>query len=338
MAESTKGTTPRLVQPRSRDRVLETIRNPSGGFDIDVMHAMELRDNTLIEQELLHGAMSSAFVYDFKIQGTQVAGISVVGARHLAAHYGGLKHRLVASVQKTADLFVFTSYPADGNPMQVTCAVLLELADQPDFYSAVTEVMDIKTGNSVQIERRENRHERRRDGTEYERPHYATIAQSKAYRNAILSIVPQDVLIRWQGLMIGTGKAVDITEDALGEKRANVLRFAAMKGVPVDRHAIEALTIDQITGLGDAAREGSLPAFIASARSLGLEALAEVQGTGESRSLATSESGAGSVSPGSDAPQRDASTAKPAGEPEQSKADQPSSVSSAKRPDDGKLF
>jgi hypothetical protein len=38
-----------------------------------------------------------------------------------------------------------------------------------------------------------------------------------------------------------------------------------------DRRAVEDLTLDQISGLGDAAREGRLPAFVEAARALGLE-------------------------------------------------------------------
>src|SRR5262249_41356792 len=50
-----------------------------------------------------------------------------------------------------------------------------------------------------------------------------------------------------------------------------VLRFAAQRAIALDRHAVEALTLDQIGGLGDAAREGQLPAFVQAAKALGLE-------------------------------------------------------------------
>ena len=111
---------PRLVSPRATE-TLETVRNAAGGFDIDAFHAMNERDNALIEDEILHGAGSSSFVYQFDIsQGNTVTGVSVVGARHLANHYRGLKHRLVASAQKTGELFVFQSFPAENMPMAVS--------------------------------------------------------------------------------------------------------------------------------------------------------------------------------------------------------------------------
>ena len=57
----------------------------------------------------------------------------------------------------------------------------------------------------------------------------------------------------------------------IDQKRANVLQFAAQKAIALDRQAIDHLTLDQIAGLGDAAREGQLPAFVEAARALGLE-------------------------------------------------------------------
>lgn len=266
--------TPKLVSPRRPAPMLEAVRNAAGQFDATAWHVMDQRDNALIEQEILHGAGSNKFVYSFPISGQKedVSGISVIGARHLASHYGGLKHRLVASIQKTGELFVFQSYPTEGTPMQVTCSILPELGDEPDFYGAVVEITDIKTGNSVQVERRENRFERRREGGEYERPHYATIAQSKGYRNGVLALIPQDVQIRWKQTQLSLGKNDTITDSVIDEKRAAVLRFAAAKAIPLDRRSVEALTLDQLSGLGDAAREGRVPAFVNSVRALGLDA------------------------------------------------------------------
>jgi hypothetical protein len=235
---------------------------------------MERRDDQLIADEILHGPGSSKFVYSFAIAGQRepVSGISVVGARHLAAHYKGLKHRLVAAMQKTGALFTFTSYPAENLPMQVSCSIVPELADEDDFYAAVCEMVDIKTGNAIQIERRELRFEERRGGGQFERPNYATIAQSKAYRNAVLALVPQDVAIRWKIEMLRLNKEDVITESVIDQKRANVLQFAAQKAIALDRQAVEHLTLDQIAGLGDAAREGRLPAFVEAAKALGLAA------------------------------------------------------------------
>src|SRR6266704_2827112 len=94
----------RTVPPpptRASLRTIEAVRTATGGgFDADAYHVIEQRDDALIAEEVLHGAGSNKFVYQFSMRGGDiVAGISVVGARHLAAHYGGIKHRLVASIQ-----------------------------------------------------------------------------------------------------------------------------------------------------------------------------------------------------------------------------------------------
>jgi hypothetical protein len=267
MAETTR---PQLVSPR-QIQTLQVARSIGGTFDIDILHAMEERDNQLIADEILNGPGSSTFVYSFTLQGNTVAGISVVGARHLANHYGGLKHRLVAATHKIGPMFTFTSFPAENMPMAVSCAIVPELADDDDYYAAICEMTDVKTGNSIQIERREPRYEERRAGGRYERPNYPTIAQSKCYRNAVLSLVPQDVCIQWKEAMLKLQKSETITVSVLDEKRGNVLRFAAQKAITLDRRAIEGLTLDQIAGLGDAAREGRLPAFVEAAKALGLE-------------------------------------------------------------------
>jgi hypothetical protein len=268
MAQSTR---PQLVSPRAV-QTLEAVRTVTGGtFDADVFHIIDQRDNALIADEVLHGAGSSSFVYRFEIQGKEVTGISVIGARHLANHYQGLKHRIVASEEKRGATIEFKAYPHQTSPGGKHVNIVPELADEEDYYTVVCEVTDVKTGNSIQTERREARVEYRRDGTPYTRPNYSTIAQSKAYRNAVLALIPQDVAIRWKADMLKLNKGETITVSVLEEKRANVIRFAAQKALQLDRRAVEALTLDQISGLGDAAREGRLPAFVEAAKALGLE-------------------------------------------------------------------
>jgi hypothetical protein len=242
---------------------------PMASFDPDVWHVMEKRDNALIEDELLHGSVTRKFVYSFDIGGTVVSGISVIGARHLAHHYGGLKHRIVASVRKIGKLFTFTSYPSPGMPMSVQVSALPELEEEPDSYSAIIEIGDIKTGNAVQMESQEARWERRRDGSLFERPQYAKIAQAKAYRNAVLALIPQDVQLVWKARALEAGERDVITQDVIGEKRAGVLQYATRAGIAVDRQAIAAIGWDQISGLSDAARD-SREAFTAALYALNL--------------------------------------------------------------------
>ncbi len=250
-------------------KALEARRTPDGGFDIDLYHVMEGSDDALIADEVLHGSMSGAFVYSFSLQGSTVAGISVIGAAHLARHYGGIKHRMIASVEKRGSLFRFTSYPADGQPMQVTTSTLYDLEADPDFYTVVIEVQDIKSGNSIQVEKTELRMEKKRDGGQFERPHYQVIAQSKAYRNAILRLVPQDVQGKFKQQCLEMGKSKDISTSAIDQKRNGVLTYAAKNSLPINRDAVGALTWAQISGLSDAARE-SLAAFTNAAKALGL--------------------------------------------------------------------
>lgn len=260
--------TPELAQPRQpQGEALEMARGADGSFDVDLYHAMDKRDEQLITDEILHGSKSDAFVYDFNIQGKQVAGISVIGAAHLARKYGGLKHRIVASTEKQRALFQFKSFPHEGHPMSVTASFVNELADEPDYYSVVVEMTDIKTGNSVQIERTEMRMERKRDGSMYERPNFATIAQSKAFRNAVLRLVPQDVQARFKEESLRAGKGMSMGE--IDVKRANIIQFASKHALAFTRETVMHLSMDEISGLSKAAQDGK-EAFVTAAIGLNL--------------------------------------------------------------------
>jgi hypothetical protein len=259
------------LPPRTAD-TLEAVRMVSGGhFDPDMWHVMNERDNTLIADEVAHGAGSPIFVYQFEIGGHPVANLSTKGLQHLAGFYGGLHHKIISALEKRGTVICFQRFAGgDGPPIGYT-SLPAELASEPDFYSVVVEVTDIKTGNSVQIERREYRFERRRDGSEFERPHYQTIAQSKARRNGYGVLIPQDVQAEFLQRMLKLDKnKMTLTPSLLAEKRSAVLRYAAANSVPLDRRRLDILTFDQIAGLGDAAREGALPAFVQGAVALGL--------------------------------------------------------------------
>ena len=259
------------ASPAGQRSLLEQViqSTTAGGFDPDAWHVLDKRDDTLIEQDLLSGSGSSKFVYSFSLQGTNVVGVSVVGARHLAYHYGGLRHRMIASTEKRGALFTFITYPGDGAGMRVETSYLHDLADEDDFYSCLIEMEDVKKGNRIQVEKRETRREKKRDGGTFERPHFQVIAQSKAYRNAVLALVPQDVQLQWREQQLKLGKGEVVTASVADEKRNGVLRYAAGKGIGINRQALEALTLDQLSGLGDAAREGD-GAFRRSALALGI--------------------------------------------------------------------
>lgn len=260
---------PQLVAPRAAE-TLEAVRSVTGGsFDPDVFYIMEERDNQLIADQLMHGALSAAFLYKITISGHDQVGVSATGARHLAVHYKGLQFRLVADAHKVGAKVYCQQFPGSGLPFDQF--VRDGDPEEADYYMVLGEMTDVKTGNRFQAVKREARYEARRDGTLYERPNYQTIAQSKVERNLILHMVPQDIRLRWQQELLRVGgKMVDVTEGVIDTKRASVLRFAAQKALPIDRRRVDQLTLDQISGLGDAAREGNLSAFAHAAQALGL--------------------------------------------------------------------
>jgi hypothetical protein len=248
--------------------LLEQVLRNTGAFDPEMYHVMDQRDDALIRDEVLNGVSSDAFVYAFNIMGKPVVGVSVKGAAHLAHSYGGIKHKLIASTKKNGPLFVFTQYPGEGHQMAVQAQRIPELEDEDDYYEVVVEVSDIKNGNTVQITKKETKHGKGQNGI-YERPHYETLAESKAFRNAVLRLLPQDVVEKFKANALAKGKSADVTEDTIDEKRAGILQFAAAKGVAISRKQVEALTLAQISGLREAARQG-IDQFKASAAALGL--------------------------------------------------------------------
>lgn len=259
-----------------RGELIQTMIQNTPGFDPDMWVVMDQRDNKLIEDELIHGTGSSAFVYSFNQDGKTVTGISVIGARELAAHYEGMKHTIISTTSKMGPLFVTQSF---SPPTPPDVKIIDKLADLPDYYQVVCEVTDIKTGNSKWEVAKEFRMERRSRQAlvdnpnlpeEYERKHYEKIAESKAWRNGVLHLIKQSVQLEWKALMLKAGKTEVITGSVIEEKRAGVLRYAAAKAIGVDRHAVEALTMDQISGLADAVREGRAEQFTAAADALGI--------------------------------------------------------------------
>ena len=258
-----------IAQLRTQNADAAALLNPLlaqphyGRFDPDAWHVMQERDNALIRDELLHGAASNAFVYSFDIKGKNVTGVSVVGARELASQYKGIKSRIVATIEKRGSLFIFRTF----TPLSIETRVLHELADEDDFYECVMEVSDIKTANSIEVRKKESRTEKKRDGTSYERPHYDVICESKAFRNGVLSVLPQSVIREFKERCLKAGNASQ--EVTIQQRRAAAGAHAAKNGIALDRAALEGLTYDELTGLGSAAAQG-LEQFKRSAMALGL--------------------------------------------------------------------
>lgn len=232
-------------------------------FDPAAYHAMQERDNQLIRDEIMHGYASRAFIYSFEIQGKKVHGVSVVGARELASQYKGIKARIVATVEKKGPLFIFRSF----SPLGIETRFLPELNDDEDYYECVMEVSDLKTGNSIEVRKKENRSERKRDGNYFIRPHYDVICESKAYRNGVLSILPQGVIKDFEARCLASGGAT--TEKTIDQLREGATAFAAKHGVPADRRAIHGLAYAELLGLGNAASAGK-QAFAEACAALGL--------------------------------------------------------------------
>ena len=250
------------------------LARPMGGFDPDAWHVMQERDNDLIRSELMHGTANKAFVYSFDIKGTKVNGISVVGARELASQYKGIKSRIVATIEKRGALFIFRTF----TPLSIETRHLPDLADEDDFYECVVEVSDIKTGNSIEVRKKESSTERKRDGTTYARPHYDVIAESKAFRNGVLSVLPQSVIRDFQTKCLAAGNTSN--EVTVQQLRSQAAAHGAKNGVMLDRAKLADLTFDELKGLGNAAALG-LDAFKRSAAALGLIGGGVDQSTGE---------------------------------------------------------
>jgi hypothetical protein len=154
--------------------------------------------------------------------------------------------------------------------MHVEAQVIAALSSEPDYYEVVVEVEDIKKGNTIQVRKMEAKIAFTSSGTPYTREHYSVIAESKAYRNAVLALIDQGFQIEWKVEMLKLKKDEVITGSVLEEKRSGVLRFAASKSIPIDRPALEALTFDQLSGLGDAARAGGVDEFRRAADAVGV--------------------------------------------------------------------
>lgn len=234
-------------------------------FDPDAYHVMQQRDEQLIEDELLRGASSKAFVYTFPIAGSNqpVTGVSVIGARQLASEYGGIKARIVATVEKRGALFIFRSF----EPLNIETRVLRELETESDYYECIMQVDDIKTGNAIQVRKKEGKLEKKRDGTWFERPHYDVICESKAYRNGVLSVLPQSVIQQFKAKHLAAGNSSD--EKTMDQLRAGALQFSTKHGLTLNRSVLQQLTYAEIAGIGGAASLG-VDAFRKACEAVGL--------------------------------------------------------------------
>ena len=232
-------------------------------FSPDAYHVMQERDNELIADQLLHGASRKDFIYSFSISGKLVTGISVVGARELASQYKGIKSRIVASTEKRGALFIFRTF----EPLGIETRQIEELEDDVDFYEVVMEITDIKTGNSIQVRKSENKLERKSSGSAFERPHYSVIAESKAFRNGVLAVLPQSVLAEFEEKCLKAGNTSN--EKTIDQLRSGAAGFCAKHSIRIDRSALSGLTFAELSGLSAAASQG-VESFCESAAALGL--------------------------------------------------------------------
>lgn len=242
------------------------LQQQSSRFDPDAYHVMQQRDDQLIEDELLYGVASKKFVYDFKIQSTRVTGVSVVGARQLASEYGGIKSRIVATVEKRGALFIFRSF----EPLNIHTAVLHELSEETDFYECIMQVDDIKTGNSIQVRKKEAKTEKKsvqNGGGSYDRPHYDVISESKAFRNGVLSVLPQSVIEAFKQKHLTAGNTSN--EQTIAQRREGVIKFAGKHGIALQRDALAALTFAELDGLKGSIELG-IEGFMKASGALGL--------------------------------------------------------------------
>lgn len=252
-----------------KENILQGLLNRP--FDADAWHAMDERDNALLRDEILHGAASRAFVYEFPMEGKSVTGVSVVGARELASQYKGIKSKIVATVEKRSAMFIFRTF----TPLSIDVRTIHELEADDDFYECVVEVSDIKTGNSIEVRKKETRMEKKRDGSYFERKHYDVIAEAKAFRNGVLSVLPQSVIQDFKKRCLASGNSS--TEQTIDQVRAGAMAHAAKNGIALNRAAVYELGYAEIMGLGAAAKE-SIEAFKRSAQALNLTGGADLTG------------------------------------------------------------
>jgi hypothetical protein len=261
-AQALKAVATRTVESPKESLLEQLLQRP---MTLDVFHAMDERDNALIRDEVTHGATSKAFVYEFEVGGKKVTGVSVIGARELAAQYKGIKSRIVATVEKRGSLFIFRTF----TPLSIETRVLHELEGDDDFYECVMEVSDIKTGNSIEVRKKETRSERKRNGDTFDRPHFDVIAESKAFRNGVLSLLPQSVVMDFKKRALAVGNST--SEQTIDQLRDRAAAHAVKHSMALDRKVLGELSFAELQGLGAAAGQG-LDVFKRSAAALGLVA------------------------------------------------------------------
>jgi hypothetical protein len=274
-------TVPAFRREDGRSQIIQSlVQQASHKFDPDILAAMDQRDNALVEDEVVHGAQSRAFVYSIAIAGAKRAeGITVVGARQLASVYGGIQATVISTLSKRGGMFISRSFPYGGFPGRLDVQKIPDLEEEEDFYEVMIEVHDIKTGNKIPSSRREYRFEKRSEQSMkanpqqdpmFERPHLEQIAFSKAFRNGVTALIPQDAVLQFKAKNLALNADQSFVVSLMEEKRSGVLRYAAARAIGIDRDAMERLTFDQIAGLADAAREGSQEGFLQSANALGI--------------------------------------------------------------------
>jgi hypothetical protein len=249
-----------------------------GTFDLDFYHAMQARDEALIADEILHGTISGSYTYSISQSGkAPIEGISVLGARQLAYENGGIKSEILGSIAKRGPQLVFTSYPHDGHPFSVTVSSLIELKDDPDFYTVYMRTTDIKKGNTVPIEVTEMRYELKSDKSGYyERRHIEKIAQSKGHRNGVLALVSQEVVEAFKKKSLEARKNLDLTESVLDTRRNAITAYAIRKGIPINREKLMTMAMSQIEGIAKSANEDGLEAFTRALAVLGISRVTDI--------------------------------------------------------------
>jgi hypothetical protein len=261
-AQALKAVATRTVESPKESLLEQLLQRP---MTLDVFHAMDERDNALIRDEVTHGATNKAFVYEFELGGKKVTGVSVIGARELAAQYKGIRSRIVATVEKRGALFIFRTF----TPLTIDTRVLHELEGDDDFYECVMEVSDIKTGNSIEVRKKETRTERKRNGDTFDRPHFDVIAESKAFRNGVLSLLPQSVVMDFKKRALAAGNST--SEQTIDQLRDRAAAHAVKHSMALDRKVLGELSFAELQGLGAAAGQG-IDVFKRSAAALGLVA------------------------------------------------------------------
>ena len=150
----------------------------SGDVPAEAVAAIESADEEAIVQHILTGSGPDAFLYSFPVGGKPIVGISVDGAAEIA--------QLVGNIEVLPDMHV---------------------QDRGTSFFAAVRARNLSRNVTWMGSHEQKKNKTLRDGAgEVPDEHAFTVAISKATRNAVLRVVPQEVVHRICEQFLARGK------------------------------------------------------------------------------------------------------------------------------------